>query len=56
MRREEKKVIIDSLAEKLQQYPNFYVTDTEGLNAEKTAKLRRLCFDKNVKMVNTRAF
>ena len=51
MRREEKKVIIDSLAEKLQQYPNFYVTDTEGLNAEKTAKLRRLCFDKNVKMV-----
>ena len=51
MRREEKTVIIDSLAEKLQQYPNFYVTDTEGLNAEKTAKLRRLCFDKNVKMV-----
>ena len=51
MRREEKKVIIDSLAEKLQQYPNFYVTDTTGLNAEKTAKLRRLCFDKNVKMV-----
>ena len=28
MNREEKKVIIDSLAEKLKEYSHFYITDT----------------------------
>jgi large subunit ribosomal protein L10 len=51
MRKEEKTAIIDKLAEQLQQTPNFYIADTSGLNAEKTTQLRRLCFEKKVKLV-----
>ncbi len=51
MNREEKTIIIDSLAEKLQQYPHFYVTDASGLNAEETAKLRKACFDKQIALM-----
>jgi large subunit ribosomal protein L10 len=51
MRREEKNAVIDSLAEKINQYPHFYVTDTSNLNAAATSNLRRKCFEKNIKMV-----
>lgn len=51
MTREEKRVIIDSLAEKLNQYPHFYLTDISTLNAQDTAKLRRLCFEKEVSLM-----
>lgn len=51
MRKEEKTIIIDSLAEEIKANPHFYLTDISGLNAEKTSKLRRLCFEKNVKLV-----
>ena len=51
MRKEEKREIIDSLAAQLEQTPNFYLTDISGLNAETTAKLRRECFQKQIKLV-----
>ena len=51
MNREEKKVVIDSLAEKLTAYAHYYITDTSELNAEQTAALRKLCFEKEVKLV-----
>ena len=51
MNREEKKVIIDSLAEKLKEYSHFYITDTSELNAEQTAALREMCFEQQVKLV-----
>lgn len=51
MNREEKKVIIDSLAEKLKEYSHFYITDTSELNAEQTAALRKMCFEQQVKLV-----
>lgn len=51
MNREEKTVIINSLADKLKEYAHFYVTDTSELNAEQTANLRRLCFEKEVNLV-----
>lgn len=51
MNREEKKAIIDGLAEKLNTYPHFYVTDISALNAEQTAVLRRQCFEKEVNLV-----
>jgi large subunit ribosomal protein L10 len=51
MRKEEKTAIINRLAEQLQQTPNFYIADISGLNAEKTTQLRRLCFEKKVKLV-----
>lgn len=51
MNREEKSIIINSLAEKLAQYPHFYLTDISELNAAQTAKLRRKCFESNVTLV-----
>ena len=51
MNREEKAIIIDNLTEKLREYPHFYLTDTSGLDAEQTAKLRRACFEKNIMLV-----
>lgn len=51
MNREEKAIIIDSLTEKLQEYPHFYLADTSGLNAEQTSKLRRACFDKSISLI-----
>jgi len=51
MTREEKTQIIDSIAEKLREYPHFYITDTSELNAEKTAALRRACFEKEVSLM-----
>lgn len=43
MTKEEKLVVIDSLAEQLNEYPHFYITNIEALNAEQTASLRRKC-------------
>ncbi len=51
MTREEKTTIINSLAEQLKVYPHFYITDISELNAEQTAKLRRMCFEKEVSLV-----
>lgn len=51
MKREEKQIIIASLAEKIKAFPNFYVTDSSGLNAEQTANLRRACYEKQVTMI-----
>lgn len=51
MRKEGKTQIIESIAAQLQETPNFYITDISGLNAEKTTKLRRDCFEKGIKLV-----
>ena len=50
MKKEEKDKIIDVLAEQLSAYKNFYITDTSNLTVETTNQLRRLCFNKGVKM------
>lgn len=47
---DQKKVAIDVLKEKFNQYSNFYITNTESLTVEQVSKLRRLCFEKNVEM------
>jgi len=39
------------LAEQLNEYPHFYLTDIETLNAEQTAQLRRKCFENEIKLV-----
>ena len=51
MKKEDKGKIIVGLTELLKQYPHFYVTDIEALNAEVTTKLRKECFKRNVKLV-----
>ena len=51
MTREEKSAVIDGLAEQLNQYPHFYITNIEALNAEQPASLRRKCFENGIKLV-----
>ena len=51
MTKEEKALVIDNIAALLGEYPHFYITDIEALNAEQTAKLRRKCFEQNIKLV-----
>lgn len=51
MTREEKTQIIAEIAGLLKQYPHFYITDISGLDADKTAQLRRKCFDNDVKLM-----
>jgi len=48
MTKEEKNNIINIIAEKLQRYPNLYITDTSNLTTDITSKLRRECFNKGV--------
>lgn len=50
MKKELKDQIIESISAQLKEYPNFYVTDIAGLNAEKTSKLRRECFAEGIKL------
>lgn len=51
MKREEKDVIIGEITELLDKYPTIYITDTTSLSVGKTNQLRRLCFNKGVKML-----
>ena len=51
MKKEDKGLIIGQLAEIVKEYPNFYLTDIEALDAEKTSKLRRECFKNEIKLV-----
>lgn len=50
MKKELKDQIIESISAQLAEYPNFYVTDIAGLNAKDTSKLRRACFENNIKL------
>ena len=54
MRKEEKGQIINSLVAEINSYPHLYITDTSGLNAADTGALRRLCFERNIKLVVTK--
>lgn len=51
MKKETKLQIIDNIAAQIEAIPNFYITDIEGLNAENTSKLRRACYEKEIKLV-----
>ena len=51
MRREEKDVIIEDLAQRLNETKHFYLTDISELNAEETSNLRRKCFEKEISLL-----
>ncbi len=51
MRKEDKNTLIQSFQETVKSYAHFYVVNIEGLNAEQTSKLRRTCFEKEVKLM-----
>jgi large subunit ribosomal protein L10 len=48
MTRDEKKVIIDSLTEKLKENPFFYITDASGFTVAQVNAFRRTCYEKGV--------
>lgn len=50
MTRAEKQTTIDNLQEVLSTADFFYITDTSGLNVEQISKLRRICFEKGIKL------
>ena len=51
MKKEDKGIIIQQLAETVKQYPHFYIIDTTAMNAAATSGLRRKCFNAGIKMV-----
>src|SRR5574344_2134914 len=51
MKRSEKQTIIDNLVQEINSYNHFYLADISDLNAEKTSELRRVCFQKDVKLI-----
>jgi large subunit ribosomal protein L10 len=51
MKREDKAVIINELAQKLKESSHFYLTDISELNAEASSLLRRKCFEKEIELV-----
>ena len=51
MNREQKSALVDSLTERINTSNHIYLTDIGELNAEDTSKLRRQCFEKQIKLV-----
>lgn len=50
MKKREKDQLIDTLAGELKQANYLYITDISDLTVEKSNKLRRLCFKRNVQL------
>lgn len=51
MKKEDKIIAIENIAKTLKEYNCFYLTETAGLNAEKTTALRRACNNADVKLM-----
>ena len=51
MKKELKTRVVETLVDLVKQYGNFYLTDVEGMPADKTSRLRREAFKRDVKMV-----
>ena len=50
MNKQEKVKAVEELKGQLDDYKSIYLTDIAGLNAVQTSKLRRECFNSNVKL------
>ena len=50
MNKEEKVIAVEELKGQLANYKSIYLTDIAGLDAVQTSKLRRECFNSNVKL------
>ncbi len=51
MKRSEKQEIIDNLTQEINSFNHFYLADISNLNAVSTSELRRICFQKDVKLI-----
>ena len=54
MIKEDKGKLIESIGAELSNYPYVYLVDVAGLNSVDTAKLRRLCFRREVKLMTVK--
>ena len=54
MKKEDKKVVIETLTEQVNTYKHLYVSDISGLDAVDTQALRRACFNANIKLVQVK--
>jgi large subunit ribosomal protein L10 len=50
MRKEEKQDVVLALKETIEEYGNFYITDTANLSVAKVNDIRRKCFESDIKM------
>ena len=50
MNKEEKVKVVEELKDQLSDYKSIYLTDIAGLDALQTSKLRRECFNSDVKL------
>ena len=50
MRKENKAIIIEEIANIISSYNTVYVADISGLTVEKSNELRKLCFKKGVRL------
>lgn len=51
MKKEDKALVIENIANTLKEYNGFYLVETAGLDAEKTSALRRACFGADIKLL-----
>lgn len=51
MKKEDKSTVVEKVSALLNEYPHFYIVDIESMNAEKTAKLRRICNKGEIKLL-----
>lgn len=51
MKKEDKAQVIEMIGNTLSKYGCVYLTQTSGMDAEKTSQLRRACFQADVKML-----
>ena len=51
MKKEDKGLVIEKIAQTIKQYNGFYLVETAGMDAEKTSALRRACFGADVKLM-----
>ena len=51
MKKEDKAIIIEKIADTLKEYSCFYLAETAGLDAEKTSELRRACSKADIKLM-----
>jgi len=50
MKKEDKALLIDSLASTINDYAHFYIVDVTALNSQATSDLRRECFKNEIKL------
>ena len=48
MTKQEKAELVQDLVAQFKEYPNFYITDTEGMNVAQVNNLRRAAFNANI--------